>query len=114
MELSSQNYAGGVVIAVEAPRIVAACAIAFKDQVKEHSKSVGPRIVLDLRKVDFIDSSGLGAIVATKKQLADGQELELACLSPTVAKVFHLTRMDSVFTIHSSMDDLDIGRKTSS
>jgi len=30
--------------------------------------------------------------------------LEIAALSPTVEKVFRLTRMDSVFTIHDSAE----------
>ena len=32
-----------------------------------------------------------------------GRRLELAALTPTVAKVFRLTRMDTVFTIHDSV-----------
>jgi anti-sigma B factor antagonist len=36
--------------------------------------------------------------------LAPARRLELAGLTPTVEKVFRLTRMDSVFTIHPSLD----------
>jgi anti-sigma B factor antagonist len=35
------------------------------------------------------------------KFLAPARKLELAGLTPTVEKVFRLTRMDSVFTIHA-------------
>jgi anti-sigma B factor antagonist len=58
------------------------------------------RIVLDLAQVGFIDSSGLGAIVALRKMLGPDRVLELAALSVSVAKVFRLTRMDGVFPIH--------------
>ena len=60
----------------------------------------GP-VILDLSRVDFIDSSGLGAIVAVMKFLAPARQLQLAALTPNVGRVFHLTRMDSVFPIHS-------------
>ncbi len=69
--------------------------------------AAGPdRIILDMAQVDFIDSSGLGAVVAAMKQVGGGKVLELAGLSPTVQKVFQLTRMDTVFTIHSSAADV--------
>ena len=63
--------------------------------------ALGPdRILLDLHKVDFIDSSGLGAIVAAMKQLDDHQRLDLSGLTPNVEKVFRLTRMDTIFAIY--------------
>lgn len=57
------------------------------------------RVVLDLSDVTFLDSSGLGALVAAMKLIAP-QRLDLAGLTPNVARVFRLTRMDTVFVIH--------------
>jgi anti-sigma B factor antagonist len=62
-------------------------------------------VILDLAQVDFLDSSGLGAVVAVMKVLGPTRKLELAGLTPTVEKVFRLTRMDQVFTIHASAPD---------
>ncbi len=75
-------------------------AIRFKDKMREIALQPSDRVVLDLSRVSFVDSSGLGAIVAVMKALAPARRLELAGLTPNVAKVFRLTRMDSVFTIH--------------
>ena len=83
-------------------RIDAAVAIQFKDKMRELSAQAGERVILDLRAVDFVDSSGLGAIVAAMKQMGSSRRLELAGLTPNVAKVFRLTRMDTVFTIHDT------------
>ncbi len=94
------------VISVGEARIDAAVAIAFKDRMRELCESGPDRIILDMAQVDFIDSSGLGAVVAAMKQVGGGKVLELAGLSPTVQKVFQLTRMDTVFTIHSSAADV--------
>lgn len=100
MQLSRQDYEGAILIAVEEPRIDAAVAIQFKDRLREMAEDGPARVVLDLSQVDFLDSSGLGAVVAAMKQLGAGRQLELAGLTPTVEKVFRLTRMDTVFTIH--------------
>lgn len=61
------------------------------------------RAILDLSGVAFLDSSGLGAVVAVMKMMAPDRPLELSGLTPTVDKVFRLTRMDSVFTIRTEL-----------
>lgn len=61
--------------------------------------------MLELTRVSFIDSSGLGAIVGSMKQLGVDKELDLAGLSETVAKVFRLTRMDMIFKIHETVEE---------
>ena len=96
-------------IAVEASRIDAAAAIQFKDGLRELTADGPTRVILDLSEVSFLDSSGLGAVVAAMKQIGDGRRLELAGLTPNVEKVFHLTRMDTVFTIHRDVDALGLG-----
>lgn len=102
MNLTSHTEGQVLLVNVEEPRIDAAVAIQFKDRMRELSAKHATRIVVDLSRVDFIDSSGLGAIVAAMKQLGAGRTLELASLTPTVGKVFRLTRMDSVFKIHDN------------
>lgn len=104
MQLTSDSADHGTIIRVPEPRIDAAVAIRFKDAMRALTDDAAERVILDLSRVDFIDSSGLGAIVAAMKQLRDGQKLELAALNPNVAKVFRLTRMDSVFVIHATAD----------
>ena len=93
------------VVSVQENRIDAAVALAFKDAMRNATADGPDTIVLDLGKVDFIDSSGLGAIVATMKHLAPSRKLVLAGLTPAVDKVFRLTRMDTVFSLFPSMDD---------
>nr|WP_253913448.1 STAS domain-containing protein [Pseudoruegeria sp. HB172150] len=92
-----------LVIRVCEPRIDAAVAVEFKDMFREMAVEVPPRVLLDLSQVDFVDSSGLGAIVAAMKHLAPDRLLELAGLTPIVEKVFSLTKMDSVFPIHADV-----------
>ncbi|MFZ7092116.1 STAS domain-containing protein [Primorskyibacter sp. 2E233] len=104
MKLTTDSRETLDVITVEANRIDAAVAIQFKDQMREAVVDADGRVVLNLARVDFIDSSGLGAIVAAMKLMPDGRKLELAALTPTVDKVFRMTRMDSIFAIHDSVE----------
>ncbi|QPM91623.1 STAS domain-containing protein [Pseudooceanicola algae] len=103
MNLTTVVQDGVTLVTVNAMRIDAAVAIRFKDLMREITRDCDGRVVLDLAQVDFIDSSGLGAIVAAMKQLEDGARLELATLRPNVDKVFRLTRMDTVFPIHDGV-----------
>jgi anti-sigma B factor antagonist len=96
---------GTLVVTVDEPRIDAAIAIQFKDRMRSATEQGKARVVLNLAKVDFIDSSGLGAIVAAMKQLGQQRRLDLSCLNPNVDKVFRLTRMDTVFRIHDTLGD---------
>lgn len=104
MQMSSSRFDRTQVVLVKESRIDAASAIAFKDKVRDLTQGGAETVVLDLKQVDFIDSSGLGAIVATMKQMAGTQTLQLAALRPNVDKVFRLTRMDSIFKIHDSAE----------
>ncbi|RYH09071.1 STAS domain-containing protein [Tropicimonas sp. IMCC6043] len=102
MEFETTRQGGILRINVLAERIDAACAIEFKDRIRELCGEEPPRVILDMQRVDFLDSSGLGAVVAVMKILGKDRSLELAGLSTKVSKVFRLTRMDSVFKIHPS------------
>ena len=105
MSLTSRVADGLQIVTVDAERIDAAGAIQFKEEMRSETASSAARVVLDLSAVDFIDSSGLGAIVAAMKQLGDDRRLDLAGLSPAVDKVFRLTRMDTVFNLDPSLHD---------
>ncbi|WP_147126382.1 STAS domain-containing protein [Shimia ponticola] len=103
MDLSTKDRPGLRIVKVHDSRIDAAVAIQFKDKMRDVTQDGPKRVILDLSDVTFIDSSGLGAVVAAMKLLHGAHILELAGLTPVVAKVFKLTRMESVFKIHDSV-----------
>lgn len=106
MDLVLQNIGDVAVVKVPDNRIDAASAIQFKERFRDIAPKSGQRVVLDLDGVGFVDSSGLGAIVAMMKWLAPNTALELAGMGETVRKVFALTRMDTVFKIHDDLSAL--------
>lgn len=105
MQLSARLTDGLLVIRVQEGRIDAASAIAFKERMRHLTAEPASRIILDMAEVTFLDSSGLGALVAVMKLLQPERRLELAGLTPAVAKVLALTRMDRVFLIHPPLDE---------
>ncbi|MCD4750879.1 MAG: STAS domain-containing protein [Thermoanaerobaculales bacterium] len=63
-------------------------------------------IVVDLSELVFIDSSGLGTLIAAKKTANEhGGDVRLCGLSPQVWTIFELTRLDKVFKIFSNRDE---------
>ena len=92
-----------MVLTVTEPRINAAGAVAFKDLVREATMGHEGRVILDVSGVEFLDSSGLGALVAVMK-LLPRRQLELAGAGPLVTKVLTLTKMDRVFVLHADRD----------
>lgn len=104
MQLTSHQSGPLTVVTVNAERIDASVAIAFKDAMRRETGAGGNRVILDLGQVRFVDSSGLGAIVAAMKHMSPDKRLDLARLTPDVDKVFRLTRMDTIFDIHTDLD----------
>jgi anti-sigma B factor antagonist len=59
------------------------------------------RVVVDLRRVDFLDSSGLGVLVGALKRLRmAGGDLSLVCDNEKLLKIFKITGLDMVFALH--------------
>ena len=85
------------------PRIDAAGAMAFKEKVRTLIADHEGRVVIDMGRVEFLDSSGLGALVAVMKMLGRDRRLELAQCGPIVTKVLTLTRMDRVFVLYEDV-----------
>ena len=63
-------------------------------------------VVINLAEVDFMDSSGLGALIALLKRVTErGGDLKIACLSKKVRMVFEITRAHKIFEITDSVDE---------
>jgi anti-anti-sigma factor len=75
--------------------------IAGADQLQQHLRAVAQRgtpLVLDLRRLQFIDSSGLGELVrAVSDARREGRALEIDdTLSPQVRQVIELLELGQV------------------
>ncbi|GAC1469991.1 MAG: STAS domain-containing protein [Desulfuromonadaceae bacterium] len=89
-----------------AGNLVASTAEGLNTQIAKLIEKKYLFILLDLGRVDFIDSSGLGACIAIKRNLAANNGL-LACtgLNENVRKVFRMTHADQKIMIFDDRQD---------
>jgi anti-sigma B factor antagonist len=80
--------------------------------VGEFKRDIAPvleahtNLVLDLSRLRFVDSSGLGAFISCLRKLnAKGGDLKLCGMTKQVRAVFELVRMHRVFDILATRED---------
>jgi anti-sigma B factor antagonist len=100
VNIEHQVNAGVLKLKVLDKRMDARGAPDFKDRVGTLIKAGNHWIALDLSEVEFIDSSGLGALVSVLKQLGGQGEIAIGGVRETVAGLFRLTRLDKVFQMY--------------
>lgn len=105
MELEQKKMGEVLVVRPLEKRIDAVTATEFKEKMSDWIGSGNRRIVLDLSEVDFIDSSGLGAIVSGLKKIGNDGNLMICAVREPVMSLFRLTRMNRVFEIFPSEDE---------
>ncbi|MBC7400963.1 MAG: STAS domain-containing protein [Mucilaginibacter sp.] len=80
---------------------------AFKVEVIKLFDKYHKSIAIDMSVVEYIDSSFLGSIVSVFKHLISFQnEVVLVGLSKDITNLFALTRLDKVFKIYSTFDEV--------
>ncbi len=90
-------HVGGEVDVYTAPQLKEALAEAIEGR---------DRFVLDLSEVHFIDSTGLGVLVASQQQArADSRDFHLVLDDPYLLKIFRITGFDGVFSIYPQVAD---------
>ncbi len=63
-------------------------------------------VIIDLGNVGFMDSSGIGALVAITRDFSKkGGELRLIAITPAVQTVFEVTRLYRFFEIYDSEEE---------
>ncbi|HEU0241777.1 MAG TPA: STAS domain-containing protein [Micromonosporaceae bacterium] len=67
-------------------------------------------IIVDLTHVEFLDSTGLGVLVGAMKRLRMvGGDFALVCDQEKILKIFRITGLDRVFTLHSTVEAATAG-----
>ena len=85
----------------------------LRDEVKKAIQDGNKRIVLNLGEVNYIDSGGLGTLVALHTTAHNaGTTIKLANLTKRVGDLLQVTKLLTVFDVHNSeYDALEAFRK---
>jgi anti-sigma B factor antagonist len=85
---------------------------AYRDEATAFSEKVAellPRareVVIDLSRVEMIDSAGLGELVVVHMWArASGCALKLSGANDRIQRLFELTNLSSVFEVYSNLED---------
>lgn len=73
-------------------------------EFEEKLSTVGSIIVVDLRHLDFMDSSGLAVLLRRQQKLEEGSELRLVVKPGIIDRLFEVSGLDKVFSIYSDID----------
>ena len=77
----------------------------LKDAITELLVAGEVHLVVDLLKVDFIESTGLGALIGGRRRAhALKGSLVLVCTEDQMLKIFRITGLDKVFSIHDTVE----------
>lgn len=82
-------------------------ATVFKERVDQELRATGaPNLVLNLRDLDFVDSTGLGAILGRMRQVtAGGGSLVLAAVPPKVLSMLEMAGLASLLPMAHTEDE---------
>jgi len=100
MNLEQSKEGKVLVVRVRESRLDAHLAPDLKQQLGAMIEGGDNCLVLDLQDVEFVDSSGLSAIVSTMKLLDGRGGIVLCQPQPAVTSLFKLTRLDKIFRIY--------------
>uniref|UniRef100_J1S6X1 Anti-sigma factor antagonist n=1 Tax=Streptomyces auratus AGR0001 TaxID=1160718 RepID=J1S6X1_9ACTN len=89
---------GGEIDVYTAPKL--------REQLVELVNDGSYHLVVDMERVDFLDSAGLGVLVGGLKRVrAHEGSLRLVCNQERILKIFRITGLTKVFPIHTSVDE---------
>ena len=106
LEISTREREGIALLDLKGRLTAGSDATTFRDAVEVAAAEPGAKIILNLQNVDYIDSTGLGALVmsATKTKNAGGAA-KLLNLNRRNVELLVLTKLDTIFEVFD--DEMD-------
>jgi anti-sigma B factor antagonist len=99
MQIVHRTEGDVLIVEVLDARLATNAAQDFGEQLNHLIELGHQRVVLNLQRVRFIDSSGLGIIVMLQRRLAGNGEIAIVSDQEAVLNVLKLTRMAKIFRI---------------
>jgi anti-sigma B factor antagonist len=105
VNLNTETNGNVVIVTLPGETLDAGNAKNLKDQLAAVLQP-GAKLVFDLSQLRFVDSSGLGLLLSSLRQVhSTGGDLKLCGMNKAVRALFELVRMHRVFEIYATRDD---------
>jgi anti-sigma B factor antagonist len=98
--ISHKKENDNLYITIQVRSFDASNAALIKEQFRELSEGIATPVRVDLSQVDFIDSSGIGALLSLFKSAQ--QKMTLVNPKPAVVSVLELLRLHRVFPLEGA------------
>ena len=107
MDIEVRQKGRAMVIKPSAARVDIEVAPQFRTALLQLIEQGARSVVVDMSQVNFIDSSGLGALVSALKALKTKErngDIKLANVQPPVSALLEIIRLQRVFSSYGSVD----------
>jgi anti-sigma B factor antagonist len=114
LEIKEKELQGIIILELAGRLVLGQESMDFRGKVKEVLEKSDwvkekwgweTRIVLDLGKVSFVDSAGLGALIAARTStVSRGAKIKLACLTKKMRNVLSISKVVTVFDCYDSVE----------
>ena len=105
MQLTTTDDGHVTILTVDGDLVIGESESVFKRTVTRLIEEGKVNLLVDLRGVGFLDSSGLGALVrAMTMSQKEGGVAKLLGAGPQVRKLLEMTKLDSVFENYADME----------
>ena len=105
MELTTREEGRVTIVTVRGDLVIGEPESTFKKTVTRLLEDGSVNLLVDLKDVEFLDSTGLGALVrALTTSQKEGGQTKLLHAGPQVRKLLEMTKLDSVFEMHEDLE----------
>jgi len=106
MKISDEVKGDVVIFHLEGKVMGGPDATMFHGKLHEYIDSGKKKVVIDLKKVEWMSSVGLGMLISAMTAVKNGGgELKLACITDSIQSLLTITRLATIFDAHDTVDD---------
>lgn len=103
MKINAEQHGKVTILRPQGNLTIGSGDIVLRETLQEQLKASHHRLVLDMKGVKYVDSAGLGELVASLKRTKDaGGNLKLCGLNDSVNNLMVLTKLIQIFEIHDT------------
>lgn len=102
MRVEKTQHGSVLAVKVQEPKIYLEISDQLKTVLQQCIDDGFSKIVLNLSEVEYMDSTGLSALLTARKALENKGELALCHLQESVKDLLAVTKLNQVFKIHQN------------